>query len=82
MWKVVPKWDLPIHLGVPLSEVDHLRDEGREGVEALQIWQSGNCEGFPPTWSSLLDAVERMESVQVRKELSAMVSVEKTWTQQ
>jgi hypothetical protein len=82
VWKVVPKWDLPIHLGVPLSEVDCLRQEGRGGVDALQIWQSGNCEGFPPTWSSLLDAVERVESAQVGKELSAMVSVEKTWTQQ
>ena len=81
VWKEVPKWELPINLGFSLTDVDSLRQEGKDGIEALRIWRSGRCKGFPPTWTSLLNAVERVEGPQVRQKLSANVGVDKTWTQ-
>ena len=79
VWEEVPKWELPINLGVSLTDVDSLRQEGKDGIEALRI--CGRCKGFPPTWTSLLNAVERVEGPQVRQKLSANVGVVKTWTQ-
>ena len=81
VWREVPKWELPINLGVSLTDVDSLRQEGKDGIEALRIWQSGRCKGFPPTWTSLLNAVERVEGPEVRERLSSNVGVDKTWTQ-
>ena len=81
VWNEVPKWELPINLGVSLTDVDSLRQEGKDGIEALRIWQSGSCKYVPPTWTSLLNAVERVEGPQVRQKLSANVGVDKTRTQ-
>ena len=81
VWNEVPKWELPLNLGVSLTDVDSLRQEGKYGIEALRIWRNGQCKGFPPTWTSLLNAVERVEGPQVRQKLSANVGVDKTWTQ-
>ena len=81
VWNEVPKWELPLNLGVSLTDVDSLRQGGKDGIEALHIWRNGRCKGFPPTWTSLLNAVERVEGPQVRQKLSANVGVDKTWTQ-
>ena len=69
VWNEVPKWELLLNLGVSLTDVDSLRQKGKEGIEALRIWRSGRCKGFPPTWTSLLNAVERVEGPLVRQSL-------------
>ena len=51
------------------------------GLKALHIWQSGQCKGIPPTWTSLLKAVETTAGPIPRAELAAKVLSEKTWTQ-
>ena len=81
VWRDVPKWELPLNLGVFLTDVDSLRQEGKDGIEALRILRSGRCKGFPPTWTSLLNAVERVEGPEVRERLSSNVGVDKTWIQ-
>jgi hypothetical protein len=81
VWEEIPKWEIPIYLGVPVVQVQSLEHERMGGVKALSYWRDGKCMGFPPTWSRLLDAVERSEGPLIREELAAKVSTEKIWTQ-
>jgi hypothetical protein len=80
VWEEIPKWEIPIYLGVPVVQVQSLEHERLGGVKALCYWRDGKCMGSPPTWSKLLDAVERSEGPLIREELAAKVSTEKIWT--
>ena len=80
VWNEVPKWELPINLGVRLVDVESLMHKEMGGLKALHIWQSGRCKGIPPTWTSLLKAVETTAGPIPRAELETKVLSEKTWT--
>ena len=53
------------HLGVPDEKVDSLLEEHRGGnpvsacFEGLVFWREGNEPCRPPTWSVLLEALEK-----------------------
>ena len=61
-------------------DVESLMHEKMGGLKALHIWQSGRCKGIPPTWTSLLEAVETTAGPIPRAELEVKVFSEKTWT--
>ena len=59
------KWrSLLTHLGVPLTKCKSLYDESRGNpvsacFEGLVFWREGNKPCRPPTWSVLLEALEK-----------------------
>ena len=81
VWNEILNWELPINLGVPFVKVKHCqKDHDLGGLNALKIWKSGQCKGIPPTWTSLLKAVETTAGPIPRAELEVKVLSEKTWT--